>query len=82
MEKDAKDAINKIVKNTKDSIIVISDGGMVMHGDEKEITLLYGILVNALKQKLPEKLIKDVTKLSLKEKHYIAENIANFKEMN
>lgn len=82
MEKDAKDAINKIVKNTKDSIIVISDGGMVMYGDEKEITLLYGILVNALKQKLPEKLIKDVTKLSLKEKHCIAENIANFKEMN
>lgn len=58
MEKDAKDAINKIVKNTKDSIIVISDGGMVMYGDEKELTLLYGILVNALKQKLPEKLIK------------------------
>ena len=82
MEKDVKDAINKIVKSTKDSIIVISDGGMAMYGDEKEITLLYGILVNALKQKLPEKLIKDITKLSLKEKHYIAENIANFKEMN
>ena len=82
MEKDVKDTINKIVKNTKDSIIVISDGGMVMYGDEKKLTLLYGILVNALKQKLPEKLIKDVTKLSLKEKDYIAENFANFKEMN